>query len=227
MPQPMPPAVVGGGTVARVAGSRLLATPISHLVWQRLSVLISLLLLQSLSQFVLEAYEGLIAANVVVPLFLTMLVGAGGNAGNQAAVHAITGLVTGDLKPHHFATLVKREFLVGLVSSACLFFIGFIRVFLYYSNEEVQPTPVLVTVFAISLSLFFIVLASVVLGSALPFLLRWLRFDVEHAAPMIQVMMDIFGVLISCIVCSVFLPAAVSNTGASTAPPSPSATPLA
>lgn len=193
---------------------RILTTPLIHVVWQRLSVLVSLLLLQSLSQFVLEAYEGLITTNVVVPLFLTMLVGAGGNAGNQAAVHAITGLVTGELRPGHIWSLLKRELLVGFISSCCLFCIGFVRVFLYYTNEDVQPTPVLTTVFCISVSLFFIVLVSVVLGSALPFALRGLKLDIEHAAPMIQVLMDILGVFIACTVCAAFLPSEPIPTNA-------------
>jgi Mg/Co/Ni transporter MgtE len=179
---------------------------ILHMVWQRLSILVSLLLLQSLSQFVLEAYEDLITANVVVPLFLTMLVGAGGNAGNQAAVHAITGLVTGEFKPHHLAPILAREMMVGLISSTCLFFITFVRVYVYYSNEDVQPTPVFVTVLSISISLFIIVITSVFLGCTLPFALRALRINVEHAAPMIQVVMDILGVTISCITCSLMLP---------------------
>jgi Mg/Co/Ni transporter MgtE len=201
------------------APQRVWATPLLQVVWQRLSVLVSLLLLQSLSQFVLEAYEGLITSNVVVPLFLTMLVGAGGNAGNQAAVHAITGLVTGELRPAHLWPLLRRELLVGLISSTCLFFIGFVRVYLYYTNEEVQPTPVFATVFGISAALFLIVLVSVVLGTALPFVLRKLKFDIEHAAPMIQVLMDILGVLIACTVCSKFLPLDLAPNPATQSPP--------
>lgn len=217
------PPPVGLPPQSPVATQRLLHTPLLQVVWQRLSVLISLLLLQSLSQFVLESYEGLITTNVVVPLFLTMLVGAGGNAGNQAAVHAITGLATGELKPSYFWQLLRREFLVALVSSSCLFVIGFFRVYLYYTNEEVQPTPVFATVFCVSLSLFIIVLTSVVLGAALPFVLRWMRFDVEHAAPVIQVVMDILGVCIACVVCSQFLPSSLPATAehAATAPPVP------
>jgi Mg/Co/Ni transporter MgtE len=177
------------------------------MVWQRLSVLVMLLLLQSMSQLVMVAYEQLISSNIIIPLFLTMLVGAGGNAGNQAAVHTITGLVTGQYGVGHMWQLVRQELVAGLISSVCLFCIAFLRVFMYYSAEDVQPTPVFTTVFSISLSLFLIVLTSVVLGSMLPFLLASMRVNVEHAAPMIQVIMDILGVCIACVTCSFFLPA--------------------
>ena len=58
--------------------------------------LLGLLVLQSTSSFVLESYQQLIKENLVVTVFLTMLVGAGGNAGNQSAIKVIRGLVSYD-----------------------------------------------------------------------------------------------------------------------------------
>jgi Mg/Co/Ni transporter MgtE len=165
-----------------------------------------LLMLQSMSQLVMVSYERLISANVIIPLFLTMLVGAGGNAGNQAAVRSITGLLTGQFTGQHLWLVVRQEFVAGLVSSTCLFGIAFLRVLMYYSAEDVQPTPVWTTVFSISFSLFVIVLTSVVLGAVLPFVLLSMKINVEHAAPTIQVVMDVLGVSMACVICSVFLP---------------------
>lgn len=54
-----------------------------------------LLILQSSSSFVLSGYSDLLERHLVVTLFLTMLVGAGGNAGNQSAIKVIRGLVRG------------------------------------------------------------------------------------------------------------------------------------
>ena len=55
--------------------------------------LLGLLVLQSTSSFVLEQYQQLLKDHLVVTVFLTMLVGAGGNAGNQSAIKVIRGLV--------------------------------------------------------------------------------------------------------------------------------------
>ena len=55
--------------------------------------LLGLLVLQSMSSFVLDSYQELLRNHLVVTLFLTMLVGAGGNAGNQSAIKVIRGLV--------------------------------------------------------------------------------------------------------------------------------------
>ena len=48
--------------------------------------LVGLLALQSMSGFILARNELLLQTHPVIVYFLTMLVGAGGNAGNQAAV---------------------------------------------------------------------------------------------------------------------------------------------
>ena len=170
-------------------------------VWKRTSVLVSLLLVQSLSQFILERYETLISRHVIISLFLTMLVGAGGNAGNQATVRAITGLATGSIQPRHFFRLLRKEFIAGLLCALLLSGMGFARVHYFYGHQNMYWS-----VLAISLSLFCIVLTSVILGAALPFILLLMRMNVEHAAPMIQVIMDISGVFLTCIICNTMIP---------------------
>ena len=65
----------------------------------RFGVLASLLVLQSLSSLVLQRYEQLLEHHIEITLFLTMVVGAGGNASNQSAVDVIRGLATGAIRP--------------------------------------------------------------------------------------------------------------------------------
>ena len=60
--------------------------------------LLGLLVLQSSSSVVLQQYADLVRENIVITLFLTMLVGAGGNAGNQSAIRVIRGLATGEME---------------------------------------------------------------------------------------------------------------------------------
>lgn len=54
-------------------------------------------------------------------------------------------------------------------------------------------------------SIVLIVLVSVVMGTLLPLVLRSAGFSPEHAGPAIQVIMDICGVLITCVVCDLML----------------------
>ena len=176
-------------------------------VWRRTAVLILLMLLQSLSQFILETYEQLVSEHVIVPLFLTMLIGAGGNAGNQAAVHSITGLVTGEYTLRSFRIVVFREACIGFFCATILTFTGMLRVYLFYdAPDRYGDSYAAASAFAICTSLFFIVLTSIIVGSSLPFLLEKFGCSREHAAPVIQVVMDIMGVFITCHICYSVLP---------------------
>jgi hypothetical protein len=56
------------------------------MVQDRAGWLVGLLVLQSMSSFILARNEKLLQEHVIIVRFLTMLVGAGGNAGNQASV---------------------------------------------------------------------------------------------------------------------------------------------
>lgn len=58
---------------------------------------------------------------------------------------------------------------------------------------------------AIASTMFFIVVTATIVGTALPLGFNRLRIDPAHAGPTIQVVMDISGVLLTCIICSIFL----------------------
>lgn len=107
-------------------------TRFSHrFVWLAL-----LLIAQSLSSFVLKSFEGLVLRRPVIILFLTMLVGAGGNAGSQSAVLAIRGLAKGTFEPQHsgIRAFVAHEIWTGIKLATLLTSISFLRVYLFNDN---------------------------------------------------------------------------------------------
>jgi cation transporter-like permease len=63
--------------------------------WNRVKWLVGLLVLQSASSIVLSNNQALVSAHPTLIYFLTLLVGAGGNAGNQSAVRIVRGLAVG------------------------------------------------------------------------------------------------------------------------------------
>ena len=66
----------------------------------------------------------------------------------------------------------------------------------------VNDPPAAVGAFGIALSLFCIVTLSTVAGTAMPFALAASGQDPANAGTTIQVVMDIMGVVITCVVCS-------------------------
>lgn len=170
-------------------------TPFRSLFFQRSIWLGSLLLLQSVSPFILSRYEALIQSHVFLSFFYTMLIGTGGNAGNQSATYVIRGLATGEISRKNAMRVLMREFGMSLVLAVMLFGITFART--YATHADVTSA------FAISLSLVLIINMSMILGTFIPFMLERLNIDPAHsAAPFLATLMDILGIFIYCAVCS-------------------------
>eukprot|EP00873_Tetraselmis_striata_P009988 jgi/Tetstr1/430252/TSEL_020080.t1 len=163
--------------------------------WTRGRWLLALLVLQSTSSLVLDSYQQLLKDHLVVTLFLTMLVGAGGNAGNQSAIKVIRGLATGSIKANgaSLRKVMAQQVAVGAMLGGGLAAGGWLRV--YLTNGDALNAS------AISFSLLCIVFSSVVLGTSLPFGLAKLGVDPANAGTTIQVLMDILGVVITCVTC--------------------------
>lgn len=174
------------------------AAPIWRFVWQRGIWLVGLLVLQSLSGLILASYNDMISKYTIIAVFLTMLIGTGGNAGNQSAIVVIRGLTTREVSRRNAYKVLIREMLIGFFMALVLVIVAFARV--YWSYRD------LLSAFVISISLFLVVMTSVSLGALIPILFE--RFDIDPAhtaAPFLATIMDILGVLIYCFVCSKFL----------------------
>ena len=140
----------------------------------------------------------LIESHVLISFFFTMLIGTGGNAGNQSATLVIRGLATGEISRKNAFRVLLREFGMSLALAFILLGITFARV--YFAYHDLTAT------IAISISLFLIVCMSMILGTFIPFLLERLNFDPAHsAAPFLATLMDILGILVYCAVCSKIL----------------------
>ena len=174
------------------------ATPTWTLVKQRIPWLIGLLLLQSFSSMILASYDDMISRYTIITLFLTMLIGTGGNVGNQSATLVIRGLTTKEITRQNGMKMLLREVSIALIIAGIVVTFGFARV--YHASHD------LVSTIAISLSLFLIIVTSVALGTLIPLTLERFNLDPAHsAAPFLTTLMDILGVIIYCFVCSKIL----------------------
>mmetsp|Transcript_84112 Transcript_84112/g.132810 ORF Transcript_84112/g.132810 Transcript_84112/m.132810 type:complete len:278 (+) Transcript_84112:66-899(+) len=177
-----------------------LSTSSLHKFWHRAGWLVLLLMCQSTSSVILEHFEALIRSHPVVIYFLTMLVGAGGNAGSQSTVLVVRQLAIaaarGERQNGERWTEIQRilgtEASVGARLAVVLFAASFVRCIVF----QVRGVECL----AICLSMLAIVFTSTLLGAALPLVLNRFGFDPAHAGAAIQVMMDISGVTITCII---------------------------
>jgi len=126
--------------------------------------LVGLLVAQSCSSFFLARNEELLQTYPTIIYFLTMLVGAGGNAGNQASVRVIRGIALGAVNEKTQQRFLNREFRMAIALSCILSLAGFLRAAFF-------QTPFAETV-AITSALSLIVFTSVCLGAVLPLVLK-------------------------------------------------------
>lgn len=89
--------------------------------------------------------------------------------------------------------VLRQQLTVALLLGAGLSAAGWLRVYVI-NGDAINST-------AIALSLFLIVLSSVLFGAALPFGLARAGVDPANAGTSIQVLMDCLGVLITCMCC--------------------------
>jgi len=127
-----------------------------------------------------------------------MLVGAGGNAGNQAAVRVIRGIAVGSVNQKTQWQVLCRELRMATALSMMVGFAGFFRAYFSLNTTYAE-------IAAITSALFTIVFISVILGAILPLLLQQLQVDPAHSSTTIQVIMDILGVLITCTMATIVL----------------------
>ena len=71
--------------------------------------LLILMMFQSGSSFVLNHYESLVREHLVLTLFLTMLVGAGGNAGAQSAMQTLQHITAEVQTASHIYAHIKNK----------------------------------------------------------------------------------------------------------------------
>eukprot|EP01119_Soliformovum_irregulare_P024554 TRINITY_DN8823_c0_g1_i1.p1 TRINITY_DN8823_c0_g1~~TRINITY_DN8823_c0_g1_i1.p1 ORF type:complete len:259 (-),score=56.74 TRINITY_DN8823_c0_g1_i1:98-874(-) len=176
-------------------------TPTWESIRSRCFWLICLMILQSFSGIILQQYSDMLNEHIIIAMFVTTLVGSGGNAGNQSGSLVITALSTGELLPRtsNIARLLKKELPSALIISSIMAATFFFRVFL--ASDDFQAGM------ALSFSMFFIIFISIQLGALTPILLGVLGIDVASAAaPLLATCMDLVGITVACLVCSSFLP---------------------
>lgn len=89
------------------------ATPIHRLVTSRVVWLLVLALGATLTVHVLSSFEATLEQVTVLALFVPLLIGTGGNTGNQAATTVTRALALGEVRPRDLTRVMARELAVG------------------------------------------------------------------------------------------------------------------
>lgn len=165
-----------------------LATPIRSLVKSRIVWLLVLAIGATLTVQVLEIFESTLEQVTVLALFIPLLIGIGGNTGNQAATTVTRALALGDVRARDVGRVLAREFGAGLSLGILLGLLGGVIVGLIYDWH-------LGVVIALTLVSICTMAASV--GGIMPLIARSLKVDpAVFSNPFISTFVDAMGLVL-------------------------------
>jgi len=165
-----------------------LTTSIGTLVRSRVVWLLVLAIGAALTVQVLDTFESTLAEVVTLALFVPLLIGTGGNTGNQAATMVTRALALNDVAPGDIARVLGREFRVGLSLGLILGAVGFAITSIAFDRS-------IGTV--IGLTLLSVCTMAATVGGAMPLLAKAVRADpAVFSNPFITTFVDATGLVI-------------------------------
>lgn len=167
-------------------------TPFFKHFFNRGSILFTLMLIESITSHIMHHYEALLAGTLA--LFITTLVSTGGNSSTQTSAVVVQGLASGELNSSNIKRFLRRETVMSLCLALLLGLGAFFRVY-YLSSKP------LIASLAVGTSIGTVVFVAVLLGCAVPFILKRVGLDPAYAAaPFLATGIDILGLLLYCVV---------------------------
>jgi len=143
------------------------------------------------NSFILGKFEGGFVVDPALALFIPLIGGTGGNVGTQSSAIVVQGLANGSLDIKKSTQQLLKELGVGLLNGGIIALLVFI--YNYFTIGHGHE----VTTFAVSISLFCVVMFASVFGTFVPLTLEKLKIDPALATgPFISITNDIIGMLI-------------------------------
>lgn len=173
------------------------ATPLRSLVSSRIVWLLVLAVGATLTVQVLSIFEATLEQITVLALFVPLLIGTGGNTGNQAATTVTRALALGDVRSRDLWRVLIREFSVGVALGSLLGILGGSITALIY-----EPRIGLV----IGLTLLAVCSMAATIGGIMPMIARALRVDpAVFSNPFITTFVDATGLVVYFLIARVIL----------------------
>lgn len=165
-------------------GDRYYALRVGQRVGRRLPWLLGLLLFNSVSGFIIASFENTLQAAIALTFFIPIIMATGGNTGAQAATVTVRALATGEISGREFWRALRGEIATGLLLGIALALVAWGMAYLRTGESFLG--------LAVALALTGTVVASGLVGTGLPFLLRALGIDPAVAsAPFITSVGDV------------------------------------
>ena len=165
-----------------------LSTPMRSLVRSRVLWLLVLAVGATLTVQVLEVFESTLEQVVALSLFVPLIIGTGGNTGNQAATTVTRALALGDVRPRDTARVLWQEARTGFTLGLILGSVAFAVAGLVYGTD-----------FGLVIGLTLLSLCTIAasVGGFMPLLATTVRADpAVFSNPFISTFVDATGLVV-------------------------------
>lgn len=156
----------------------------------RTTWLIICLITATMTGFIIQRYERLLASSVALAAYIPMLMDSGGNAGTQSSTTVIRALYTGKVHFRNIFSVMSKELKVGIITGSILVAVNFVRMTLLGDHG-------LSISLTVSATLLLTVTLSKIIGGILPLIADKVHVDpTVMAGPIITTLVDTFALLI-------------------------------
>ncbi len=161
----------------------------------RVGWLLVLLITSTFTGQIIEGFEMQLATIAGLTACIPMLMGTGGNSGNQASTLIIRGLALSEIKIKDFFKVLWKELRVSLIVGLILGVANYLRMLglRFITGDDVTDSVILV----VSLSVIAVVIVSKTIGCSLPIIAKVLKLDPAlMAGPVITTLVDAISLLV-------------------------------
>ena len=145
------------------------------------------------NSMILGNFDSTFAAYPEMALFIPLVGGTGGNVGTQSSAIVVQGLANSSLESKDMLKHVGKEAVVAAINATIISMLVYIYNMIVYGNTAIT--------YAVSLSLFSVVMFASIFGTLVPMTFDKLKIDPAIATgPFITILSDIMGMLIYMII---------------------------
>ena len=171
-------------------------TSLIELWWKRGVWLTVLFVTAMFTATALHQYEDQLARWKWLVIFIPLIMGSGGNTGNQSATLIITALTTGNVRLSDWRKIAWRELRVGLMLGGLLGLLGFILSWVQ-TRHEAEAHRHSLWPLVVPVTLVLVVTCGAVSGSLLPLVFKRLGLDPALMSnPFVAAISDILAIVI-------------------------------
>mgnify|MGYP003300219141 CR=1 FL=1 len=174
-----------------------LKSSVFELFKNRIPWLLLLMVSATFTGMIINGFEDALAAQAALMAFIPMLMGTGGNSGSQSSVTVIRALSLDELRFNDLGRVIWKEIRTAVLCGVALAAVCFVKIWLIDRLLLGNPDITLIVDAVVCLALLVTVVASKLVGAALPLGAKAIGLDpAVMASPFITSIVDALSLLV-------------------------------